>query len=134
MEFEKPIPRPTPTSEPFWNGLNEGEIRLQRCADCESWVFYPRTNCSTCLSSSLEWQTVSGEATLYTFTVARQPTSAHFAGDVPQKLAVVELLEGVRMTTTLVNVDESDIEIGMRLKPCFDKVAEDVTMLRFEPA
>jgi uncharacterized OB-fold protein len=53
---------------------------------------------------------------------------------VPQRIAVVELDEGVRMTSTLVNVADADIRIGMRLRPVFDRVSADVTMLRFAPA
>jgi len=134
VNFDKPLPTPTPTSAPFWDGLKEGVIKLQKCNDCGAWVFYPRSRCSNCLSDSLEWREVSGNGTLYTFTIARQPTSPHFATEVPQRLAVVELEEGVRLTTTLVNVREADIKIGMRLKPYFDTVADDVTLLRYQPA
>jgi uncharacterized OB-fold protein len=133
MNFEKPLPTPTPTSAPFWDGLREGVIKLQKCNECGIWVFYPRSRCSGCLSDSLEWREVSGNATLYTYTIARQPTSPHFATEVPQHLAVVELDEGVRLTTTLVNVREGDIQIGMRLKPYFEPVTDDVTLLRYQP-
>ena len=132
--LEKPLPIPTPTSRPFWDGLEAGEVRLQRCDDCKAWVFYPRSRCSSCLSDNLTWQTVSGEGTLYTFTLTRQPTSPHFADDVPQKLAVVELDEGVRITSTLVNVEHEATTIGMRVKPVFDKMADGITLIRFEPA
>jgi uncharacterized OB-fold protein len=134
IELERPLPRPTPTSRPFWDGLREGCLRLQRCDDCGAWVFYPRNRCHRCLSAALTWHDVSGAATLYTFTIARQPTSPHFVDDVPQFLAVVELAEGVRMTSTLVDVEESDIRVGMALAPVFDVVDEKVTMLRFRPA
>ena len=134
MNFDKPLPTPTPTSAPFWDGLKEGVVKLQKCSDCGVWVFYPRSRCSGCLSDSLEWREVSGNATLYTYTIARQPTSPHFATEVPQYLAVVELEEGVRLTTTLVNVRETDIRIGMRLRPYFEPVTDDVTLLRYQPA
>jgi hypothetical protein len=132
--LDKPLPVPTPVTRPFWDGLAERRIRIQRCLDCERWVFYPRSHCSHCLSERLEWREVSGAATLYTFTVTRQPTAPFFADEVPQRLAVVQLDEGVRMTTTLVGVDDADIRIGMRLEPVFDAVSADVTMLRFAPA
>lgn len=134
MNFDKPLPTPTPTSAPFWEGLKDGVIRLQKCNDCGVWVFYPRSRCSNCLSDALDWHEVSGTGTLYTFTIARQPTSPHFANEVPQRLAVVELDEGVRLTTTLVNVGEADIRIGMRLKPYFEPVTDEVTLLRYQPA
>lgn len=134
MDFTKPLPTPTPTSEPFWEGLRDGVVRLQRCNDCDSWIFYPRTRCSNCLSDALGWHDVSGAGSLYTFTIARQPTAPHFASEVPQHLAVVELEEGVRLTTTLVNVDDDAIVIGMRVRPYFDRVSDEITLLRYQPA
>lgn len=134
MELERPVPTPTPTSKPFWDALKEQRVSIQQCEDCHAWVFYPRSNCNRCLSPNLAWKNVSGEGTLYTFTIARQPTSPHFADEAPQKLAVVELDEGVHVTTTLVDVDEERIEVGMRVKPYFDRVSDDVTLLRYQPA
>lgn len=133
-ELEKPLPLATPVSAPFWDGLRERRVRLQRCTACDAWVFYPRSRCHRCLSDRLDWHDVSGAATLYTFTIARQPTSPHFQDEVPQLLAVVELAEGVRLTSTLVNVAEADIRVGMPLAPVFDTVTDEVTLLRFEPA
>ena len=134
VELLKPLPVPTPVSRPFWEGLAESKVRLQKCDACRSWVFYPRSRCSCCLSDQLRWQDVSGKGTLYTFTIARQPTSPHFASEIPQLLAVVELEEGVRLTTNLVHVAEADIRVGMRVKPCFERVSPDITLLKFQPA
>ena len=134
MDFNKPLPTPTPTSAPFWEALKEGIVKLQKCGDCGTWVFYPRNRCSNCLSDALQWHEVQGTGCLYTFTIARQPTSPHFASEVPQRLAVVELDEGVRLTTTLVNTADTDIHIGMRLRPFFDPVSDEITLLRYQPA
>ena len=103
IDFTRPIPYPTPVSRPFWAGLADGKVMLQRCGACERWVFYPRNRCPGCLSPDLDWHEVSGKGTLYTYTVTHQATSPHFAGDVPQVLAVVELALGVRLATTLPN-------------------------------
>ena len=133
MDLVKPIPRPSTTTRPFWDGLNERKVQIQRCEGCDTWVFYPRTRCPSCLSDQLIWREVSGRGVLYTYTLARQPTAPHFADETPQQLAVVELDEGVRMTSTLVNVEPSDIVIGMRLQPYFDQVTDAVTLLRYQP-
>ncbi|MBN84450.1 MAG: acyl dehydratase [Gammaproteobacteria bacterium] len=133
MDLVKPIPRPSTTTRPFWDGLNERKVQIQRCEGCDTWVFYPRTRCPSCLSDQLIWREVSGRGVLYTYTLARQPTAPHFADETPQQLAVVELDEGVRMTSTLVNVEPSDIVIGMRLRPYFDQVTDAVTLLRYQP-
>jgi len=129
--MSKPLPQPTPVTQPFWDGLAEHEIRIQQCDDCGAWVFYPRSHCHRCLSDRLTWRVVSGAATLYSFTIARQPTAPFFADEVPQRLAVVELAEGVRLTSTLVDMADADICIGMALRPVFDPVSADITMLRF---
>jgi uncharacterized OB-fold protein len=87
------------------------------------------------LADDLEWREISGLGTLYTFTIARKPVSPHFADSVPQLLAVVQWNEGPRVSTELVNVDPSEIHIGMRVKPVFfDYPDDDVTLLRYEPA
>jgi hypothetical protein len=53
---------------------------------------------------------------------------------LPQRLAVVELDEGIRMTTTLVNIADGDIRIGMRVKPYFEPATDEITLLRYQPA
>ena len=132
--FAKPLPQITPTTEPYWRGLREEVVRLQYCSCCSKHIFYPRTHCPACLSQELEWREVSGEGSLHTYTVTSQPTAPHFADEVPQLLAMVDLDVGVRMTSTLKNVEPESIKVGMRLKPFFDHQNEDITLLRFEPA
>ena len=132
-ELPKPLPQRTPTSAPFWDGLDADRVRIQRCDACDAWVHYPRTRCPQCLADRLEWHDVSGHGTVLTFTVARQPTARPFADEVPQLLAVVELDEGVRMTTTLVGVDPDAITVGMPVVPVFDHSPDGATLLRFRP-
>ncbi len=133
--MEKPLPIPTPTSKPFWDGLAAHQVRIQQCRACHSWIFYPRLICPRCWAADLDWKAIAGTGTLYTFTIARKPTHPLFADEVPQLLAVVEFDEGPRLTSTLVNVKEGDIRIGMRLKPFFDDIPKrNVTLLRYQPA
>lgn len=126
-------PDPTPTSQPFWDALSEERVVLQRCDDCQEWVYYPRSRCSHCLSANLTWTPISGEGTVYTFTVARQPTTPAFVDVENLILAVVELDEGPKMTTSLEGVDEAEVRVGMRVKPFFAPAGE-MTILRHQPA
>ena len=112
MNFEKPLPTPTPTSAPFWDGLRDGVVRLQRCDSCRAWIHYPRNRCPKCLSDALSWHDVAGTGSLYTFTIARQPTAPHFADEVA----------------------DSDIRVGMPVRPYFDPVTDEITLLRYQPA
>ena len=133
------VPVPTPTSQPFWDALAEGRVQLQRCDECGAWIYYPRARCSSCLSDALTWTPVSGEGVVYTFTVARQPTTPAFGEQVDPIIAVVELDEGVRVTTSLEGVDPSEVRVGLRVKPVFavseeDDDGERMTLLRHQPA
>ena len=78
-----PRPRPTPVSGPFWEALAQGRLVLQHCSRCGTWAHYPRLRCPHCLSDALVWEEVAASGTIYAMTVARTPTAAPFASDVP---------------------------------------------------
>lgn len=131
-----PLPRPRAieATEPFWSALRDHRVVLQHCGGCATWIHYPRRRCTTCLSEDLRWEEVSGHGVVSTFTIARQATHPAFGDEVPQLLAVVELDEGVRMTSTLVGVAPEDVHVGMAVVPAFDDGDDGVTLLRFAPA
>jgi uncharacterized OB-fold protein len=130
---DKPLPVPTPKTQPFWDALKARRVDIQRCAACQRWVFFPRVRCPHCFSTDLVWTTVSGEGEIHTFTISRLPTLPELADEVPQKLAVVALNEGVHINTTLVGLAEDEIRVGMRVKPVFDDVG-GMTLLRYTAA
>ena len=132
-DMPKPRPVPTPVSQPFWDALRDEHVSLQHCDDCGAWVYYPRARCPRCLSDRLPWEQVSGEGTVFTFTVAPQATAPAFADDVPQLIAVIELDEGVHVTSTIV-ADPDAVAIGARVLPVFDHGADGITLLRFRLA
>ena len=102
--------------------------------DCGETQFYPRGVCSHCLSSNLDWIEASGEATVYSCSVNYRAGHPGFAEKTPFVLAIVELAEGPRMMTNIVNCDPETVKIGMAVKVCFDDVTDDVTLPMFEPA
>ena len=130
MAWNKPLPHPTEISAPYWEGLKAHEVRIQQCDRGHS-LFFPRTHCPTCGSRSLKWSKVSGEGTLYSFTVARIPSMPEFTDEMPQALAVIELREGVRINTTMVGVAPEALKVGMEVRPVFDERPGEVTLLRF---
>ena len=132
---DKSLPRPTPKTRPYWDALKAHRVDIQQCDACGRWVFFPRAHCPHCFSQALSWRTVSGEGELLTYTLSRLPTLPELADEVPQKLAVVRLDEGVHINTTLVDIPEDAIRIGMRVKPVFDdEVSDDITLLRYTAA
>jgi uncharacterized OB-fold protein len=133
MAAEMPRPLPIPTTQPFWDGLAADEVRIQHCGACGTWVYYPRARCTNCLSDDLRWEVVSGRGTVYSYTVARQATHPAFEGEVPQLLAIVELDEGVRLTTTIVDATPEQLRVGLPVEAHFDHGADGATLLRFRP-
>lgn len=121
----RPTPHPSPVSRPFWEACARHELVLQRCTACDATVFYPRTVCPSCSSDRLDWVPVSGLATLYSYTVARRPTHRKLADRVPYVIAIVELDEGPRMTSTVVGTDPDDLAVGLRLRVDFEDDPED---------
>lgn len=128
-------PQISDISRPFWDALNQHEIHIQCCDTCAAWVFYPRAFCPVCAGRRLTWLPVVGAATLYSWTIARVPVAKAFAHLDQPILAVVELANGVRMPSTIVDVAPEAVHIGMALAPVFDsETYEGVTLLRFRPA
>ena len=133
--MDKPMPEPTQVSAPFWDALREHKVRIQYSPSLGQYVFYPRLLAPGTLADDLEWREISGDGTLYTFTVTDRPTAPPWADSVPQMLAVVQWDEGPKLSTELVNVEPGDITVGMRVKPVFtDYPDHDITLLRYEPA
>lgn len=133
--MDRPIPVPTPTTQPFWDGLRQHKVLLQYSPATDRWVFYPRVLAPRTLADDLEWREVSGGGTLYSYTVARRATAPQWADALPQLLAIVELDEGPRLSTELVNVEPEQIKVGMRVRPVFADTGDDaVTLLYYEPS
>ena len=131
----RPVPEPTPVSRPFWDGLAQRRILVQYSPSLQRYVFYPRSLAPGTLADDLEWREIDGTGTLYTFTVARRPTGPPWVDAVPQLLAVVQWDAGPKVSTELVEVDPSDIRIGMRVRPVFyDLPEEGITLLKYRPA
>ena len=86
------------------------------------------------LADDLQWREIDGAGSVYTFTEARRPTGPPWADAVPQILAVVQWDAGPRFSTELVDVDPSDVRVGMRVSPVFcDIPGTGVTLLRYRP-
>ena len=137
MELERPLPQPiTPEARPFWDGLKEHKLMLPRCAECGHVFFYPRVLCPRCHSRSIGWIQSSGRGKLYSFEIAYQSISRTFRVKPPYVLAMVELEEGPRMLSNLVNVapDPKVIHCDMPVEVVFHKLTDEVTLPLFQPA
>jgi uncharacterized OB-fold protein len=130
----KATPRPTPETQPFWDGARAGELRIQRCIDCDRFYFYPRAFCPSCLSSNVEWVTASGRAKLHSYVINHRPAPG-FEEEAPYAIAIVELDEGPRMMTNIVGVPNTpeDLVLDMELEVVFEEQG-GMCVPRFRPA
>ena len=110
--MEKPFPLPDADTAPFWDAVTAGRLDVQRCQSCGRHVFYPRSLCPHCGGADLEWVTVSGRGTVYSYTVVHR-APAEFEAEAPYVVALVELEEGVRMLTRLIDVEPAAVGVGM---------------------
>ena len=117
-------------SRPYWEGLAQGELRIQRCNSCSKAVFYPRALCPHCFADQLSWIVASGKGTIYSYTVAHQAFGS-FAEDIPFVVALIELEEGVRMMSRLLDAPRERVTVGAAVKVTFEKVEEDLTLPYF---
>ena len=127
-----PLPRPTPLSQPHWDGCREGRLRIQRCGGCGRAVFIPQPLCPACHSVELAWIDCSGRGSLYSYTVVHRPQRPEFAA--PYVVAIVELDEGAFLLTNLVECDPAALEIGTRVEVAFRKMSDEITLPYFRPA
>ncbi len=129
----KPVPRPSPETQPFWDACERGELTIQRCEDCQNLQHYPRVRCTSCRSDNLAQVAVSGLGTVRTFTINRVPVSAAYAADVPYAVALIELAEGPCMMANILHCDPERVHIGMAVQITYEPRGE-VQLPQFKPA
>jgi uncharacterized OB-fold protein len=124
----------------FFEGAARGQLMVTRCLRCGAWSWpgglaspSHRTWCPACLSPELEWQASAGRGTLFTFTRMHSAPDPTWSGPVPYVVAVVELAEGPRLVSTVVDSEGVDLRIGMSLEVAFDEVSDGVVLPVFRP-
>ena len=128
------IPIPTPETLPYWAGLREERLKLCHCHDCNEYYFPPCVVCQHCTSRNIEWQAVSGKATLYSYVINHRPVPEWKAAG-PMSVALVDLAEGPRLISSIVNCEQTPaaLRLDMPLQAVYRDFAGTM-MLCFEPA
>lgn len=134
FQIEKPLPAINEDTQPYWEGTRQGELRAQRCRSCGHLWLPPAILCPKCLSEDVEWERLSGRGTVYTFIIVHRPAHPAFLDDAPYNVAIIELDEGIRMHSSIVECANEDLLIGMPVEVVFDKINDNVTLPRFRPA
>jgi uncharacterized OB-fold protein len=112
--------RPTPPvideqNAPYWSALGQGRLELQRCVDCGYVRYPPRWICPECLSERAEWIAMKGAGSVHSFIWYYRPFDDRFQ-DVPYNVAVVELQEGPRLISNVINVKVGELAVGQSVQ------------------
>ncbi len=111
------IPEIQPELTEFWDASSEGKLLLKQCDDCKEYHFYPRLLCPFCHSEKTSWTEAKGTGTIYTYSVMRR--------GVPYAIGFVELDEGPRVLTNLVDCDLDTIKINQPVKVVFKQSGDE---------
>ncbi|MCL7425265.1 Zn-ribbon domain-containing OB-fold protein [Streptomyces sp. YS415] len=117
------LPEPDAFTRPYWEAAAQGRLLLRRCRDCRRAHHYPREFCPYCWSEDVVWETASGRAALYTWSVVHRNDLPPFGERTPYVAAVVDLAEGPRMMTEIVEwtgpAGQPPLRAGMELEADF---------------
>ncbi|MFI7383355.1 Zn-ribbon domain-containing OB-fold protein [Streptomyces sp. NPDC049813] len=130
-------PEPDAFSRAYWDAAAEGRLLLRQCMACGRAHHYPREFCPYCWNDdprTVRWQDASGRAVLYTWSVVHRNDLPPFGARAPYVAAVVDLAEGPRMMTEIVDCAAHALRPGMALRVAFRPGGGGWTVPVFRPA
>ncbi|MBM40933.1 MAG: hypothetical protein CL483_03285 [Acidobacteria bacterium] len=127
----RPTPETTADSQPYWDGLREHRLMLQRCASCKTPRHYPRPMCASCHSLEAEWFEATGHGTVHSWTVSHHAFHRGFKDTTPYTLVTVDLEAGVRMVAPLASSSEQPLRLGAPVVLEYHDVSNELTLPRF---
>jgi len=131
----RPLPAPPPIinveTRAFWDATSAGKLLLPRCNACATVIWYPRAFCPTCSSFDISWFEASGRGTIYSYTVNRRGQGDY--RDLTYVLAYVELAEGPRILTNIVDCDPASVTVGQEVQVTFQPTSNGAALPRFRP-
>jgi uncharacterized OB-fold protein len=131
------LPQPDLETQPYWDAARDRRLLIKHCNACGQDFFYPRTHCPNCWSADTEWKEANGRGRVYTFTIVYQNDLPPFNERVPYVVAIVELEEGVRMTSNIEGVAPEDVRCDMPVQVAFREEGGDddtISLPVFQPA
>lgn len=130
-DMKKPLPHVQPWSAAFWDRTRQGKLLIQHCRSCDRYIFRPRKYCPHCWSDAIDWKTASGFGRIHSFTTAYAMVEPPFAPDLPYTIGFIDLDEGVRMMSRIVETDLARIDFGKRVEVVFEE-REDFFLPNFK--
>ena len=133
-EYQKPLPQPSPLTQPFWDGVRQHKLLVQQCASCGRLRHLPKPWCPGCLSQQFTWTPMSGKGQVYSYTVMHRAPAASFSAELPYVVALVELEERVRMISNIVGCPPEQVRIGMPVTVVYEDINDHSALFKFAPA
>ena len=121
-------------TQPYWDGVQQGRLLLQFCPNCKAYQYYPRPLCARCHTADPEWREASGRGVLYSYSVVHRAPTPAFQAAAPYVAAIVELEEGPRMFTNIVDADPGSLHVGTAVSVVFREGPEGLQLPYFTPA
>jgi uncharacterized OB-fold protein len=133
------LPAPPPLQNPetadFWAATSRGVLLITKCDDCGEYTWYPRFFCTHCWSRNVQQVPANGTGSIYTFAINRRGVGPYDEdGVAPYVIAYVELDEGPRILTNIVDSDVDSIRIGDRVQLTFHDTGSGSALYRFRVA
>jgi len=129
--YNKPIPRGEDLNGEFYEFCKRHELRFQRCSECGTWRHMPRESCRNCGSFEWSWEQSSGKGEIFSWTVIHRALHPGFNEELPYASVVVELEEGVRLVTHVVDLPNEALAIGVPVEVWFDDVTDEFSLPKF---
>ena len=132
-DLVKPLPIPTKWSQPFWDAAREHKLVLKKCSKCGFIDPPPYLYCTNCTADEHEWVEASGKGTLAAYAINQFGVPFPFWVDLPYVVGLIDLEEGIRMISNIVECDQEKLSNGMDLEVVFDDVTDEVTLPKWRP-
>ena len=112
----------------FWEAAKEERLLIKHCLDCDAYSYYPRPLWPKCWSEQVVWYQAGGAGSLYTWSVIYSNDMPPFRDRVPYVAAIVDLAEGPRMMTNVVDCPFDELQVGMALQVTFQPISDEFTI------
>ena len=127
----RPLPDSRNAGVAYWTAAAQGVLVVPKCESCLRTFWHPRPRCPHCGSGRVDWMRSSGKGTIHTFTVVRQSGDPYFRTKVPYAVAMIDLDEGVRLMSNVVDTPLETLEIGLAVEVLFEAAGDGLAIPLF---
>ncbi|NWG02930.1 MAG: Zn-ribbon domain-containing OB-fold protein [Syntrophaceae bacterium] len=132
--YNKPLPQINGDNKEFWMGCKEHTLKFQKCKACGHVRWPPSVICPMCYSQEIQWIAARGKGKVYSFAVYHVAYHPGFEKEVPYVVADVELEEGPRLLTNIVDCQPDEVTCNMPVEVTWEDITEEFSLPKFKPS